>query len=47
MAIRAFCFGLCITLMGCGDTQQARSGTDREMPAASESMAVTRSLKLL
>ena len=23
MAIRAFCFGLCITLVGCGDAQQA------------------------
>ena len=42
MAIRAFCFGLCVTLLGCGDAQQAGPGTDLETAAASESMAVSK-----
>jgi len=42
MVIRAFCFGLCVTLVGCGDAQQAGPGTDRETGAASESMAVAK-----
>ena len=42
MTIRAVCFGLCISLLGCGDAQQGGPGAHREAVVPGESTAVAK-----